>query len=134
MAYRQGPAGLICLVHDLTAFFLGVAHGLFQQDMIAQLHGPERRLGMVVIQGADKGTVCHAGLGQKLLPGRKTVVRGDIQLLREQLTPVSPGLCQGDDLKLPGIFLRKAGVGAAPAARAQNDCCDRFHDLTSHTV
>ena len=127
MAHRQDAARPFGCFRDPAALVLAVAHGLFQKDMVPKLHGFDRGFGVVVVQCADKGAVRHPGPGEKLLPGRKAAIFGDIQRIGKQIPPVGPGLRHGDDLKIFGKFLCISGVCGSPASRTQYDSCDRFH-------
>ena len=134
VAHRQISSGPLGGVRNQAALILGVAHGLFQQEMVPQLHSPERGGRVVIVQGANEGAVRHPRLRQKLLPGGKAILLRDAQLLGKQIAPVLPGLCHGDDLKLIGMLLCVERVGASPASGTQNNCSDRFHGVPSHYV
>ena len=58
------------------ALFLPVAHGLFQQNMVALVQGRQCGANVVIVQGADKGHIRQFRLLQKRSPAFKAPLLG----------------------------------------------------------
>jgi len=110
MGDLQQPVILFGRLHQHDAICQPMCHGLFQQHVIALLHGFNGGYGMLLILGADDGHVGHLRMAESFFPagvlvfGRNGVPFGD------QLTSGFDRFGDSGDLQLIGMVERPCAV------------------------